>query len=238
MSVRNLLLGSAVALPAAVFSLAASAVPVTYTSDGTLGPISGCSNPATCVQNGPNQVYWGGENFLIFPVAPSLAVSSVLTANDINAPGATDPDGLNIALGSLSWLNRATPSNRTDANFSVAYSLVNQFIAPIGSGSINLSLNITNTSNPTGDLIVNLVPTSYTSAIPGYTLSNLRFLESGLGAYNPRTGVWSNPEGLTSRLILRGDIVAVPEPASLALFGAGLLGLGLVRRARGSKASA
>lgn len=232
MTIRHMLLGSAIALPAALFSLAASAVPVTYTSNGTLGPITGCANPATCVQNGPNQVYWGGESFLGFPIAPSPSVSSILTANDINAPGATDPDGLNIALGSLDWLNRATPSNRTDSNFSVAYSLINQFLAPVGSGSANLGLNITNTSNPTGDLIVNLLAASYTAAIPGYTLTNLRFEEIGAGSFNALTGVWSNPEGSTSTLTLRGDLVAVPEPASLALFGAGLLGLGVARRAR------
>lgn len=238
MSIRQYLLGSAVALPAALFSLAASAVPVTYTSNGTLGPITGCANPATCVQNGPNQVYWGGDNFLIFPVAPSPSISSILTANDINAPGATDPDGLNIALGSLDWLNRSTPSNRTDANFNVAYSLINQFLAPAGNGSLNLSLNITNTSNPSGDLIVNLLPASYTAAIPGFSLTNLRFEETGPGSYNAVTGIWSNPEGATSTLTLRGDLVAVPAPASLALFGAGLLGLGLVRRARPGQTAA
>jgi hypothetical protein len=40
MNVRSLGLGSPNALTAAFFSMAASAVPVTYTSDGTLAPIT------------------------------------------------------------------------------------------------------------------------------------------------------------------------------------------------------
>jgi hypothetical protein len=47
------------------------------------------------------------------------------------------------------------------------------------------------------------------------------------------TGTITNGANVT----LTAVPVPVPEPASLALFGAGLLGLGLVRRRRDSKAA-
>ena len=64
----------------------------------------------------------------------------------------------------------------------------------------------------------------------GVSVTDIRFTEVGAGSFS--AGLWSNPEFGTSQLRLTADFTAVPEPATLTLFGAGILGLAALKRRR------
>jgi len=68
-------------------------------------------------------------------------------------------------------------------------------------------------------------------------ISNIRWaiVSAGAGStFDSVTGSWYNPENNTATIQLFADFqaLAVPEPASFAILGAGLLGLAAARRAR------
>jgi hypothetical protein len=232
---RSTLLATLAMAAGLAFATGAHAVAVTGTTNGTLSGLSACNNPSTCSTPDSNTLLWGKDSS-----GQSLSLSN--SSSLLTIDGAiNDTDGIDVTLGQLKWFNRSTTDSLTDDSFNINWSLSDVFTSPIGTGSItNLGLNIQNTNNPQGDLIVGFSPGSFVSNVPGYTLTNLELVASGGGTYS--NGVWKNPEDNSSTLTLRGDFIAnttVPEPMSLSLFGVGLIGLGAMRRLRrGAKTEA
>lgn len=208
---------------------AASAVPVSFSSNGTFSNVTGCGDgfPSCSISNSGNVLDMSGSN------------NSTLTANDFG-PYAFNTNAMDVTIGQITWVNNASGSFffPTDQNFNVNYSLVLTFTAPnADTANQTFNLVIKQPTNPPGDTVngFNIVGLPATFNLGGVSVTDIRFSEIGSGSF--ANGLWSNPEGSTSQLRLTADFTAVPEPASLALLGAGLFGLGVVRRRRNRTAA-
>jgi hypothetical protein len=243
------LAGLAVGAGLALAAAQAHAVAVTVESDGAfLNLGGGCDNSGSnqnCdiydTPNGDNTgLRWGSESSNTSFVNPSR-----LVAVDIDTVVNTNIVG--VAIGRLDWFNSSTLAGDDDdaprgpKDFTFTWRLTVELNGD--TEQEDFSLSVTNPINPPGDTMAGFTVGDLSGLVFNLgpvTIGNLRYsVVDGAGSCTGddtsfSNNTWFNCEDNNASLYILADLTAggqaVPEPATLALFGASLLGLGAVRR--------
>lgn len=249
--IRTITMRTLLAAPLLLTALSAQAIPVIGASGGSFSNLSSCDYSGSyrdcrivSTLNGPDtQVQWGSQSVYTNFVNPSR-----LTSVDVSINADTDAGGLGVAIARLDWYNSATwRLNSSLDSFAVRWELSLGFSSPSGPdafGSESFNLNIYNPINPVGDSLYGMGLTDLSGladsvSLGGASIDNLRYAVvdgAGTGSSSFNNNVWYNSENNWSSLYILADFrsasTSVPEPATLGLFGLGLIGASLASRRR------
>jgi PEP-CTERM motif len=201
----------------------AFAVPVSGSSASSFNGGT-CNFAATCTVGGP-----GNTNFTYGDAL--LGFSSITAAGNPAIAGATD---FTSPIGSMSWTNKIDPVAILGNQFGVNLAIAITLTLPPGGGGVGGPLVIVETLGNLGfdpdtmalpNIAGNLITIQHGAGT--LTISNFQYSGTGLNGL-----VWTNPENNTRVLTVSADFKNVPEPATLALVGSGLMGLGYAMRRR------